>query len=369
MLPNQTTRIMKKYVFTLLLSVATMLACACEPKPVVPDDPDGPDQPEVPAFTLDSFNGHFVEAIAKAYDTFLSTGSLPVTAKVEGLEYSKGKYILAACELIAKIDEEPDTWQDTEVDLFSVSFGDEYRYNTYDPDVIDMDHVRYMASRIVAFAKERECLPNYVTFPSDNPDSPGYMPKLTMVVTEHDNMMNMRACMVVLTRVFHYFREHEGKWPDEVSSWPSDYMGPSRNCPTDDPVVQETLKDALKGLASDATPRQKAEAIFAYTRDEWEWENYSNTKKGAVQTIKAKGGNCCDLTHATLALCHAAGIPARYLHGQCYFSSGVIGHVIPEIYVDGKWWICDPSNNSATFGTPTWKGMETFNGRYYELEF
>jgi transglutaminase-like putative cysteine protease len=68
-------------------------------------------------------------------------------------------------------------------------------------------------------------------------------------------------------------------------------------------------------------------------------------------------------------MCRAAGIPARYLHGQCYFSSGVIGHVIPEIYVDGKWWICDPSNNSATFGTPTWKGMETFNGRYNELEF
>ena len=40
-----------------------------------------------------------------------------------------------------------------------------------------------------------------------------------------------------------------------------------------------------------------------------------------------------------------------------------------EIYVDGKWWICDPSNNSATFGTPTWQGMETFNGRYNELEF
>ena len=125
---------------------------------------------------------------------------------------------------------------------------------------------------------------------------------------------------------------------------------------------------ALKGLPADATVRQKAEAIYKYARDEWEWENYSNTRKGAVGTIKAKGGNCCDLTHATLAMCRATGIPARYLHGQCYYSS-VTGHVIPEIYADGKWWIADPTNNDSTWGTPKWKGMKTFNGRYNELEF
>ena len=67
-------------------------------------------------------------------------------------------------------------------------------------------------------------------------------------------------------------------------------------------------------------------------------------------------------------MCRATGIPARYLHGQCYYSS-VEGHVIPEIYVDGKWWIADPTNNDSTWGTPKWKGMETFNGRYNVLEF
>ena len=212
-------------------------------------------------------------------------------------------------------------------------------------------------------------MPNYVTFPSADANAAGYLPQLTMVVTKHDNQMNLRACMVVLTRVFNFWVNKEGKWPESVSSWPASYLDAVRNCPKDDDLVKSTLAAALTGLAADATPRQKAEAIFKYTRDEWEWENYMNTKKGALGTIREKGGNCCDLTHATLAMCRAAGIPARYLHGQCYFTSGVIGHVIPEIYVDGKWWICDPSNNSATFGTPTWKGMETFNGRYNELEF
>ena len=359
---------MRKFSFLFTTCALLFAFCACGKTPD-PKEEQKPDEPEEPAFKLDSYNGQFAQAISDAYDTFVETGALPVRVNVEGLEYNKGKYILAACMLLEKIDADPEHWQDVDIEIPAAAFGDEYRYNTFDPDVIDMAHVRYMAGRLLAYSKERGSMPNYVTFPSGDETSPGYLPKLTMVVTEHDNMMNLRACMVVLTRVFNYYVKNEGKWPEEVSSWPATYLDAVRNCPKDDPLVKSTLEAALKGLAADATPRQKAEAIFEYARVEWEWEDYSNTRKGAIGTINAKGGNCCDLTHATLAMCRLAGIPARYLHGQCYFSSGVIGHVIPEIYVDGKWWICDPSNNNATFGTPVWKGMETFNGRYNELEF
>lgn len=320
-------------------------------------------------FTLDSYNGRFVQAISEAYDVFEETDALPLSIQVDGKEFDKGNYTLAACLLLEKIASGPGTWQKEDLALSPVECEDEYRWNTFDPDVIDFAHIRYMADRIVQYAHENGRLPNYITFPSDNPQSPGYMPQLTMVVTQHDNRMNLRAAMVVMARVINGFVENRGKWPKEVSSWPSSYLESSPNSPADDELVRSTLAAALKDLGPDATDRQKAEAIFTYARDEWEWENYMNTRKGAVGTINDKGGNCCDLTHTTLAMCHAAGIPARYLHGQCYFKSCVIGHVIPEIYVDGKWWICDPSNNNATWGTPTWKGMETFNGRYYKLEF
>ena len=320
-------------------------------------------------FTLDSYNGRFVQAISEAYEVFEETDALPLSIQVDGKEFDKGNYTLAACLLLEKMAERPHGWQKDDIAFSPVEFGDEYRWNTFDPDVIDFAHICYMADRIVQYAHENGRLPNYITFPSDNPQSPGYMPQLTMVVTQHDNRMNLRAAMVVMARVINGFVENRGKWPKEVSSWPSSYLESSPNSPADDELVKITLADALKDLGPDATDRQKAEAIFNYARDEWEWENYMNTRKGAVGTINDKGGNCCDLTHTTLAMCHAAGIPARYLHGQCYFKSGVIGHVIPEIYVDGKWWICDPSNNNATWGTPTWKGMETFNGRYYKLEF
>lgn len=355
---------MKKILCFMMASALLLVTCACGETPQ-PEEGG----PETPVFKLDSYNGRFARAISDACDVFESTGSLPMKVNVEGMEYNKGKYTLAACMLIERIDADPEHWQDTDIDIPAAAFGNEYRWNTFDPDIIDMAHIRYMASRLLAYTQENGAMPNYVTFPSQDASSPGYLPKLTMVATEHDNMMNLRACMVVLARVFNHFVKHEGEWPADVSSWPASYLDSVRNCPKDDPLVKSTLETALSGLSADATSRMKAEAIFTYARDEWEWENYMNTGKGALGTIKSQSGNCCDLTHATLALCRAAGIPARYLHGQCYFTSGVIGHVIPEIYVDGKWWICDPSNNSATFGTPTWKGMETFNGRYNELEF
>ncbi len=358
---------MRKFSFLFTTCALLFAVCACGKTPD-PKEEQKTDEPDVPAFKLDSYNGRFAQAISDAYDTFESTGSLPAMVNVEGLEYNKGKYILAACMLMEKIDADAEHWQDEDIEIPAVTFGGEYRWNTFDPDVIDMGHVRFMASRLLAYTKENRQMPNYVTFPSGDAASPGYLPKLTMVVTEHDNLMNLRACMVVLARVFNYWVKNGGKWPEEVSSWPASYLDAVRNCPIDDPVVIAARDAAIKDLPADATLRQKAEAIYEYARDEWEWEDYMNTKKGAVGTIKAKGGNCCDLTHATVAMCRATGIPARYLHGQCYYSH-VIGHVIPEIYVDGKWWIADPTNNDSTWGTPKWKGMETFNGRYNELEF
>ena len=362
---------MKHFFITALACAATLLACACNGNKPEPEPTPTPEPEPTPAFSLDSFNGRYLEALAGAYDVFENTGSLPATINIEGIKHTKGQYTVAACMLVGKIAADPKTWQDEDIDPFVPAFGGDYRWNTYDPDEIDWQHIKYMASRILAYAQDKKSLPNYVTFPSSDETSEGYMPQLTMIVTKHDNMMNLNAYMVVLTRALKYVKENEGKTPEKVSSWPATYLDAVRNCPKDDPLVKSTLDAALKkkNLGADATARQKAEAIFEYARDEWEWEDYANTRKGALGTINAKGGNCCDLTHATIAMCRAAGIPARYLHGQCYFTSGVIGHLIPEIYVDGKWWVCDPSNNNATFGTPTWKGMETFNGRYNELEF
>ena len=66
---------MKHFFITALACAATLFACACNSNKPTPE-PEPEPEPE-PSFTLDSYNGHFVQALASAYDIFEKEGSLP----------------------------------------------------------------------------------------------------------------------------------------------------------------------------------------------------------------------------------------------------------------------------------------------------
>ena len=98
------------------------------------------------------------------------------------------------------------------------------------------------------------------------------------------------------------------------------------------------------------TTLEKATNIFNWVRDYVDYSFYYNTKRGAIGTLNSKKGNCVDLSHLMVALSRAAGIPARYVHSDCKFSSGWCGHVWAQLYVNGKWINADASNNINDFG-------------------
>lgn len=367
---------MKKFAFIILACTALLFgACACQ-QGSKPADTD--EQEPVPTeFTAKEYNGFFVEELAKAYETFVETDLLPASVNVEGILYGKGQYMAAACLLLKRIQEDPEHWEDEEVDVpLRMTWGGNEQNNTFEQDTISLEALTWAADKAYAYGVKHGSMPNYVSFGTIS--CPGFAKDSTFTYTydtpfkdgvKYIGNFISRDYGAALCRAFYYYK-HNLKFPEKVCTWGSDFLRKTANCAIDDPVVIAAKDAALAKLPEGATDIQKAKAIFEYARDEWEWENYMNTNKGSVNTIKAKGGNCCDLTHATLAMCRAAGIPARYMHGQCYFqSSGVIGHVIPEIWAGGRWWVSDPSNNNATFGFPTWKGMEKFNGRYKELPF
>ena len=363
---------MRKFIVFFLAGTMALAACACNQGDPVNDEPEE----VVKEFTAKRYNGFFVEEFAKAYEIFLEKDELPASVNVEGILYGKGQYMAAACLILKRIQEDPEHWEDEEVDVpVRMNWGSNEANNTFEQDSISLEALTWAADRVYNYAVKNGSMPNYVSFgtitcPGRGQDSTytyTYDQPFKDGVAYIGNFIS-RDYGAALCRMFHYFK-HNSEFPDKVCTWGSDYLRKTTNCDIDDPVVIAAKDAALAKLPANATDVQKAVALFEYARDEWEWEDYMNTRKGSVKTIQAKGGNCCDLTHATLAMCRAAGIPARYMHGQCYFSSGVIGHVIPEIWAGGRWWVSDPSNNSATMGHPTWKGMNKFNGRYKTLPF
>ena len=116
----------------------------------------------------------------------------------------------------------------------------------------------------------------------------------------------------------------------------SEYLKSTKNCPVTDTTIQKKAK------SFSGNKKKKAEKIFHFVQYSISYERYSNTRYGAVKTLSLKKGNCCDQTHLLVALFRAAGIPARYVHGN--------DHWWTQPNVDGKWYDCDPTNKRHKFG-------------------
>ena len=160
--------------------------------------------------------------------------------------------------------------------------------------------------------------------------------------------------------------------PWTVTSLPSDmlkYLEPTDNCQSDNPKIKSLASSLTKGMS---TTYAKGTKIFNWVRDNLGYSFYYNTRYGAVGTLNAMTGNCVDTSHLLIALARAAGIPARYVHGECTFSSGTVyGHVWAQLYINGKWYDADGISIRNSLGIiNNWdKNKSTIEGTYSELPF
>jgi hypothetical protein len=138
------------------------------------------------------------------------------------------------------------------------------------------------------------------------------------------------------------------------------YLAVTANAQSNSPTIIALANSITKGLTN---PYDKAVAIFNWVRDHITYSFYYNTKYGALGTLSAGTGNCCDHSNLVVALARAAGIPARYQQGYCDFSDGWYGHVWAQLYVNGQWYYADTISTANTFGT-----IHNWNLNTYTLE-
>jgi transglutaminase-like putative cysteine protease len=149
----------------------------------------------------------------------------------------------------------------------------------------------------------------------------------------------------------------------------SKYLKATTNCQVTNAKIVSKAKALTSGLTNDAA---KAKAIYNFVRDYISYSFYYDTKHGAVGTLTAGSGNCVDQAHLVVALCRAAGLPARYVHGTCKFSSGsTYGHVWAQVLVDNKWVVLDATSSRNSYGTIVNWNTNSFslNGIYVSLSF
>lgn len=196
----------------------------------------------------------------------------------------------------------------------------------------------YAFARIVSFYETSSVLPSYVSLKSVSapiPDSP-LDDKNTIPDSE----------------LYKYLAD--GGW----------------KCDVDNPQIQKLAAQLTAGKDSDFA---KATAIFNYVRDEISYSFYYNSKYGATDTLfKYKTANCCDLSNALVALYRAAGLPCRYVHGTCTFSSGLTcGHVWVQVLIGDTWVVADSVSSRNSLGVVVnWDNYHyTLHGKYAQLSF
>ena len=148
------------------------------------------------------------------------------------------------------------------------------------------------------------------------------------------------------------------------------YLNQTKNCQVNNKLIKELTK---KLTSSSKTEYQKANSVFKWVRDNIGYSKYSNTRKGAVKTLKSRYGNCVDQTHLLIALSRAAGVPARYVNGgNCKFTSGYVGgHVWAQMYIGKKWVVADTTGSKNTLGKiKNWNTKNyRFLGTYSAINF
>ncbi|WP_051515614.1 transglutaminase family protein [Candidatus Blastococcus massiliensis] len=122
----------------------------------------------------------------------------------------------------------------------------------------------------------------------------------------------------------------------EVREEYGEFLSPTPLTAIDDDVVA-AARDAL----GDALPRDAGPLVCAFVHDHMEYLSGStNVKTNAMQAWRSAKGVCQDISHVTIGLLRALGLPARYVSGYLHpRPDGEIGTAVTgESHAWVEWW-------------------------------
>ncbi len=160
------------------------------------------------------------------------------------------------------------------------------------------------------------------------------------------------------------------------------YLVPTANCYPTNATLIAVAKTGMYYTGGDhgayPNPSSTYEAMFnlvEYLNDMTYYENpmYYNTKYGALKMWQLKQGNCCDMAHLVNSCARALGVPGKYEHWNCTFTTTTTGHVWASVLCpdaprnningDGYWLYADLVNN------PNYLGYQNHTNNYAYVDY
>lgn len=122
----------------------------------------------------------------------------------------------------------------------------------------------------------------------------------------------------------------------------SKYLQDEKHIETENTEIQKVAAKISLGLQG----QDAAVKIGRWVSDHITYCGYVRNDRGALHALRTGSGDCTEHMHLFVALCRAAGIPARGVAGYICERSRVLSpvdyHNWAEVYLDGRWIIVDP---------------------------
>ena len=201
--------------------------------------------------------------------------------------------------------------------------------------------------------------------------------------------MHHHGVVYLMATVLDYYAKN-GKLPDSVAVKPwyeylgvtsgdasfgndysayKQYMVPTTNCQSNNATIIAVARTGMNYGGGATSTYSAMYNLMNYLNDNLAYDYYYDTQQGALQTWNYRSGNCCDCAHLMNACARALGVPGRYVHGYCRFSSGLTtGHVWAEVLCGSEWYTADLVSDYNYLGYKTSSTLELYN-RYITLPF
>ena len=218
-----------------------------------------------------------------------------------------------------------------------------------------------VAKKVVKYADSNGQMPNSVSSKVGTIGYKGIVSAFSNVLSYYDNHKKMPSYIVLKS-----FSGGSSSFTGVLNTKNTiknlaAYLAASKNCEVNNEQIKKIVAKLTKNCKSD---KEKADKIFRYVRDTVSYSFYYNTKYGAYGTFKAKSGNCVDHAHILVAMYRCAGLPARYVHGTCTFSSGnTYGHVWAQVLIGNTWTVADGTSSRNSLGV-----VANWNTHSYKLQ-
>ena len=278
-----------------------------------------------------------------------TNGRLPAYTTLDNVRYSEEQFLYLMCAALLEID----SGVYDNIAIMDVSSAPSSSGDSLAGTLTREEYVK-LAGRLVDFIIANGHVPNYDgSNPLGKLSFDNYVYVLAYALTSYGNNGDLASIIPVNTSVIAVSStvtvSGTGLNEKYTGENLNQYLIATSHCEVGNSQIQSLANSLVSGLTS---TRDKALAIFNYVRDRITYNYYANTRYGAVGTLNAKKGNCVDQAHLVVALCRAAGIPARYVHGtNCVFSSGLVtGHVWAQILIDGVWTVADATSSRNSLG-------------------